>query len=295
MVYFESLGSWWDASLSSIWRYLASDGHRTAHESTARGWTEEEVVPSTVHFDAERRWSGRWESYGGRRTWLAPVCVVDEELEGLLAGSRSVQLYSPAGERTRRDTYAEFASDLLEEAELAAVGASFLAAEEAEDARAVPWFAGGAAEVDGPLGVRLSDEGNLLAAPRAVVWAYLKDGRRHDRVHRGTRHPVYHSLGSGSFQFSCERRLDGQWLAETVRLRALEPLAVTAEWTAGPFAGSKMVSIYRPEGDATRLDVHGQFVSPLLNGTDLERAVRGSWDAEFAEDEEAIRRFASGR
>lgn len=143
--------------------------------------------------------------------------------------------------------------------------------------------------------VYVRDEGSLFDAPLSVVWEYLLEGSTHDSVHRSTRHGRFEPLTHSSFLYSAERDMDGSWEAESVRISVFQPLAIATVFLSGPFAGSKMIYLYRPAGPKTGIDVYGDFASETLEPPALELAARRMLEVEFAEDAPAIRRLAASR
>ncbi len=143
--------------------------------------------------------------------------------------------------------------------------------------------------------VYLADEGSEFDAPIDVVWKYLTEGSAHDRVHRSTRNGRFEPLTHSSFTYAAEREVDGAWQAEAMRITVLEPVAIATVFLEGPFAGSKMVYVYKPRGARTGIDVYGDFTSASLAPERLERAIRSMLDTEFREDAGPIARLAASR
>ena len=46
------------------------------------------------------------------------------------------------------------------------------------------------------------------------------------------------------------------------------PVSVVTEWLEGVLAGSKLVYVYSPQGNKTRIDVYGDFTSRTLTPDD---------------------------
>jgi hypothetical protein len=143
--------------------------------------------------------------------------------------------------------------------------------------------------------VYLEDEGSRFAAPLEVVWQYLTEGTAHDGAHRSTRNGRFEPLTHSSFIYSAERLVEGTWQEESVRISVFQPVAISSVFLKGPFEGSKMVYVYKPDGRETRIDVYGDFASTTLSPERLKHAVREMLETEYAEDEPAIRRLAASR
>lgn len=67
------------------------------------------------------------------------------------------------------------------------------------------------------------------------------------------------------------------------------PVSVVTEWLEGILEGSKLVYLYAPHGDKTRIDVYGEFTSKTLAPDEVEAAAREFLETEFDADAPAIR------
>ena len=136
MVFLRDEGSVFDAPIDVVWEYMMGDGHDAAH-TTTRNPTFEKVSDLTIVYGSERFLRGKWAADKLRISMFPPVAVVTEWLEGVLAGSKFVYLYSPHRQRTRIDVYGEFSSKSLPPEEVEAAAREFLDTEYAADAPAV--------------------------------------------------------------------------------------------------------------------------------------------------------------
>jgi len=137
----------------------------------------------------------------------------------------------------------------------------------------------------------IKDEGSHFEAPIDIVWKYLQ-GDDHGRAHTTTRNQKMKPLSDTSFELSMERNMGGHWTKETSRITVFPPLGMAIEVLDGPMAGSKMINIYTPKGNQTRIDVYGEFQSAMIPAGQLEPAVRGNLEAAFNEDAPAIKAMA---
>lgn len=134
MVFLADEGSEFDAPIDFVWQYLfGAQGHDAAH-TTTRNPTFRKVSEITFEYGSERLLRGSWTPDRLRITMLAPVAVATEWLDGLLAGSTFVYVYTPKGARTGIDVYGEFTSKTLRPDELSATAREFLDSEFAADA-----------------------------------------------------------------------------------------------------------------------------------------------------------------
>lgn len=137
--------------------------------------------------------------------------------------------------------------------------------------------------------VYLKDEGSEFDAPIDFVWKYIFGGSAHDGAHTTTRNPKFKKVSDITIEYGSERLLRGKWAPDRMRITMVEPISVTTEWLEGVLAGSKMVYLYSPHGERTRVDVYGEFTSPTLPPEEVEAAAREFLEAEFAADAPMIR------
>ncbi len=134
VVWLKDEGSEFEAPIDFVWRYiLGGEGHDAAH-TTSRNPNFEKVSEVTFVYGSERLLRGKWAPDRLRISMFPPVSVVTEWLEGVLAGSRLVYLYSPRGERTGIDVYGEFTSKTLPPGEVETTAREFLDSEFHDDA-----------------------------------------------------------------------------------------------------------------------------------------------------------------
>ncbi len=137
--------------------------------------------------------------------------------------------------------------------------------------------------------VHVKDEGSRFDGSIQTVWRYLQSGEPHSAAHRSMRNRTSKPVGETTLEATMERLWRGQWVKVVNRMTVLPPLGFVQEYLEGPLAGSKLVTVYTPEGDTTRVDVFGEFTSPTLDPKDVESAAR-AWLAEsYEEDAPAIR------
>jgi hypothetical protein len=134
MVYVKDEGSTFDAPIDFVWKYIfGGEGHDSSHKTT-RNSKFEKVSDITIIYGSERFLRGKWAPDRMRISMFPPVSVVTEWLEGVLAGSKLVYVYSPQGTKTRIDVYGEFTSKTLPASEVEAAAREFLQTEYDADA-----------------------------------------------------------------------------------------------------------------------------------------------------------------
>jgi hypothetical protein len=134
MVWIEDKGSTFDAPIDFVWKYIfGAEGHDAAHKTT-RNSKFATVSEVTFTYASDRHLRGTWTPDKMRISMFPPVSSVLEWLEGVLAGSTIVYLYTPQGDVTRIDVYGEFRSKTLDPAEVEITAREFLDAEFEADA-----------------------------------------------------------------------------------------------------------------------------------------------------------------
>lgn len=143
--------------------------------------------------------------------------------------------------------------------------------------------------------VYVRDEGATLDAPVDVVWQYMSSGAAHMQAHKLIRNRTTQPAGENAIRVTMDRNWNGQWVKVVSRMTILPPLGIAQEFLEGPFAGSKAMMVYSPEGNKTRVDVYGDFVSPTIPEKDVETAAL-RWLAEtYDEDAPVIQALAANR
>jgi hypothetical protein len=144
--------------------------------------------------------------------------------------------------------------------------------------------------------VHIREEGSRFDASIETVWRFLNSPAAHDRAHKLSRNRHVQDVGELSMLESYERNWRGDWVKVANRLTVLPPLGTVTEFKEGPFAGSRMFTVYTPEsGEATRIDVYGEFKSPSIPPDQVEAAAR-SWLSDlYNEDAPALRLLQTGQ
>jgi hypothetical protein len=144
--------------------------------------------------------------------------------------------------------------------------------------------------------VTVRDEGSEFDGSIETVWRFLNMPGAHQKTHRSIRNQTSETIGNTTVMYTMERLFMGKWVKETDRVTILPPLGVVSEVVEGPFAGSKYFTVYMPEGDGkTRVDVLGDFKSPVLPPDAVQKSALMWLKEEFDEDAPAIRLLQSGQ
>ena len=141
--------------------------------------------------------------------------------------------------------------------------------------------------------VHVRDEGATFDAPVDVVWEYLNSGPTHIGAHLTIRNRTTQPSGENAVIVTMERNWNGEWVKVVSRMTRLPPLGMVQEFLEGPFAGSKAVLVYTPEGKRTRVDVYGEFTSPTIPEKDVKNAALKWLAQSYDEDAPAVKAFAA--
>lgn len=137
--------------------------------------------------------------------------------------------------------------------------------------------------------VYIEDEGSQFEASIQTLWRYLGSGEPHAAAHRSARNHESKPNGQHSMINTSEWNWNGNWVRASDRYTMEPPLGGVREFVEGPFAGSRMFTVYTPRGDATGVKVFGEFTSPTIPPRELEAAVRGWLQEIFNEDAPAVK------
>jgi hypothetical protein len=141
MVHVRDEGATFDAPVDVVWEYLnAGPTHGAAHRSI-RNRTTAPAGENAIIATMERNWQGNWVKVVSRMTRLPPLGIVQEFLEGPLAGSKAVLVYTPQGSKTRVDVFGEFTSPTIPPGQVENAARTWLEESYNEDAPAVRAFA----------------------------------------------------------------------------------------------------------------------------------------------------------
>jgi hypothetical protein len=111
MVYVIDEGGVFDMPIGKIWEYLRSEEHR--HPSVKM--IGREIDGNSIVLTSERNIMGKTARVKVRSTMYPPFGMVQEYLEGPMAGSRAFQFYVPKGDQTGVTVVGDFVIEGLDE------------------------------------------------------------------------------------------------------------------------------------------------------------------------------------
>jgi hypothetical protein len=139
--------------------------------------------------------------------------------------------------------------------------------------------------------VYIRDEGSQFDASIQTIWRYLQSGEPHAKAHRSARNHTSKTVGDRTMVNDSEWKWNGGWVKASDRYTMLPPLGGVREFVDGPFAGSKMFTVYTPDGERTNVSVFGEFTSPTIPAAEIEKAVLAWLDEIYQEDAPAVHRM----
>lgn len=130
MAHIKDQGSHFDAPIDVVWKYLQDGEDHSASHQTTRNQQMKPISETSFHLSMERNVNGQWVKEADRITIYPPLAMAIEVLEGPLAGSTMVNVYTPKGNKTGIDVFGEFTSktipgNQLERAVLASLEQAF--------------------------------------------------------------------------------------------------------------------------------------------------------------------------
>jgi hypothetical protein len=142
VVYFEDMGTTLDISLDELDAFLESEEHTSAHSEGVRNFEVVETAGPTIVLTFERKFDGQWGKSRSRLTSFPPYCRGVEELEGVFAGSRFVDVHRPDGAKTRVDLFGDIQCKARSPEQIRTLWLDILAQAHAEDVAALRKFRG---------------------------------------------------------------------------------------------------------------------------------------------------------
>src|SRR5208282_4856261 len=137
MVHLVDQGSKLDAPLDVIWKYLGDpEAHGGAHR-TSRNHKMTPITERSFTLSMEQNVGGQWVKLSNRVTVYPPLGMTVEVLEGPMAGSTMMNVYTPDGPKTEISVFADFQSSQLPPKELEAAARASLEAAFNEDNEAL--------------------------------------------------------------------------------------------------------------------------------------------------------------
>jgi hypothetical protein len=141
MVHIKDEGSQFDAPIEVVWKYLQATSHGEAHGSS-RNQQMTPISENSFFLSMEQNTNGNWVKVKNRITSLPPVALTIEVLEGPMAGSKIINVYTAKGKKTGIDVYGEFTSSQVPENQLEPTVRGFLGSMFDEDSVGIKEFAG---------------------------------------------------------------------------------------------------------------------------------------------------------
>jgi hypothetical protein len=117
MVHIRDEGSHFDAPIETVWKFLQADDHGRSHRTT-RNQQMKPLSETSFVLSMEQEMNGQWVKVANRITVFPPVGLSIEVLEGPMAGSKIINIYTPKGNRTGIDVYGDFTSSQIPAAQL---------------------------------------------------------------------------------------------------------------------------------------------------------------------------------
>jgi len=113
MVQIKDEGSHFDVPVDILWKYIqAPQDHGAAHPGS-RNQEMKPLTETSFILSQEENMNGKWVKTSNRITVFPPLGMSIEVLEGPMAGSKMINIYTPKGSKTGIDVYGEFTSPQL--------------------------------------------------------------------------------------------------------------------------------------------------------------------------------------
>jgi hypothetical protein len=140
MVHIKDEGSHFDAPIETVWAFLQSPPDHGASHKSVRNAERKQLSENSVLISQEQNMNGQWVKTANRITFHAPLAIVIDVVEGPMAGTKMVNVYTPKGGKTQIDVYGDFVSPVLPAAQLEAAARANLETVFNEDSAAIKEF-----------------------------------------------------------------------------------------------------------------------------------------------------------
>ncbi len=106
-------GSQFDAPIDVVWKYLQHpEAHGRAHKGS-RNHAMQPINDTSFVVSWEQDMNGTWVKVSNRITVFPPLGMVSEQLEGPMAGSKMITVYTPTGAKTEVEIHGEMQSPAM--------------------------------------------------------------------------------------------------------------------------------------------------------------------------------------
>jgi hypothetical protein len=113
LVHIKDEGSQFDAPIDVVWKFIQTpDAHGRAH-ATTRNQQMKPLSETSMLISMEQNMNGQWVKVANRITVAPPLGLLIEVVEGPMAGSKMVNIYTAKGNKTGIDVYGEFTSSQI--------------------------------------------------------------------------------------------------------------------------------------------------------------------------------------
>jgi hypothetical protein len=141
MVHIKDEGSHFDAPIETVWAFLQSPpDHGSSHKSV-RNAEMKPLTENSFVITQEQNMNGQWVKVANRITVHPPLALVIEVIDGPMAGTKMVNVYTPKGSKTGIDVYGDFQSPQIPAAQLEHAARANLETVFNEDSAAIREFA----------------------------------------------------------------------------------------------------------------------------------------------------------
>ncbi len=118
MVQIKDEGSHFDVPIDVLWKYIqAPQDHGAAHRDS-RNQQMKPLTETSFMLSQEENMNGQWVKTSNRITVFPPLGMSIEVMEGPLAGTKMINIYTPKGNKTGIDVFGEFVSERIPAAHL---------------------------------------------------------------------------------------------------------------------------------------------------------------------------------
>jgi hypothetical protein len=137
--------------------------------------------------------------------------------------------------------------------------------------------------------VHIKDDG-VFDAPIAKLWKYFNDNAAHNHTSFQVT-KVLETKGNSQTVMAKIRNASGGFDTEKLLMSVNPPKGFSVEYLSGSMKGSKQTHTYTPQGNKTRVDVDGNFVSTGAADNEIKKGILAYFAQAFEEDNTNLKKY----
>ncbi|MFZ1023393.1 MAG: hypothetical protein WAN87_04595 [Thermoplasmata archaeon] len=118
MVQIKDEGSHFDVPADVLWKYIQAPADHGGAHPMSRNQQMKPLTETSFMLSQEENMNGQWVKTSNRITIFPPIGMAIEVMEGPMAGTKMLNVYTPKGNKTGIDVYGDFVAKGVPSAQL---------------------------------------------------------------------------------------------------------------------------------------------------------------------------------